>query len=356
LIDVAKFWTFPVPGTDAFMAVARDWEGFVFLNPTAAWIWQNLSITDLYSAYSKRFEITLEQSRSDVEGMFANWAKWPPPPVSYEAEIHTTIALIDRNIRFKLGDVTFLLQFLTSGIADEVIPRVSNLKPSQLPPDHTFVLSEQNDGVSISLNGSLLGVEPFVNSARGLLLQEVARLATPCRTFRAILHAGVVGDAKGCVILAGASFSGKSTLCAALMQAGYTCYGEDSAALTPAYQVAGMPFAISLRKGSWHLFPQLERPRFIPSNLNGDSPMVPPVGIVLVEYDSQAEALHVEEVNTFDALVSLQHSGFWIEHTHTGVESFLQWISNQPIYRLRYSNLNAAVAQVAKFITDPKPS
>jgi hypothetical protein len=128
------------------------------------------------------------------------------------------------------------------------------------------------------------------------------------------------------------------------------CYSDDSACLTTGFQVAGMPFALSLRESSWHLFPHLDRPRFLPSNLNGTSPSAPPVALIFVEYRPEVHITTLESIATFDALVALQESGFWVQPTKPAIKAVLDWLSRLAIHRLRYSDLNEAVARVRSLL------
>lgn len=317
-----KFWTFPVPHSDALVVAPRDWEGLLLLNPPAAAVWRETG------------EPNLDQFRPA-----------PDPPLPQSPRFETlpieTNCLVD--------GTTFRFRFANVEIADEISPRLAALPLSNAPPTHTFSLCETPSGIAIFRDDVCLGFEPLAAGARIILLPEIARLAVPDRDFIAILHGGAAGTRESCVIVAGASFSGKSTLCVALMQAGLLCYSDDSACLTFDFKIVGMPFAVSLRESSWPLFPNLDRPRFLPSNLNGTSPAVRPAAMIFVNYQPDAPTT-LEPVATFDALVGLQQSGFGVEHTEPAIHAFVDWISHLPIYELTYSSLPEAVAVVRNLL------
>jgi hypothetical protein len=354
LVDYRRSWTFPFPGTDSFALFAADWEGLLLLNSTAGWIWANCDLPNLPEAYADQFGICLDQAREDIELSFDAWSQWRRP------DIPAAVPAIPANFQystanFAVSDVVFCIGFGSHAIEAELNPRLAPIALSEKPPGpnaprHIFQLFEHSDGTAVFHNGVHLATELLVTGARAILLQELTRLAVPGRDFSAILHAGAVGNQHACVILAGASFSGKSTLCATLMQSGLLCYSDDSACLTTDFQIAGMPFAISIREGSWQLFPQFDKPRFIPSNLNGTSPTAPPIALVFVEYCSDAEITTFEPVPVFDALVALQESGCWIKHEPAAITAFLAWFSQLPIHRLRYSRLDEAMAKVHELL------
>ena len=102
--------------------------------------------------------------------------------------------------------------------------------------------------------------EQKIVGARAILLQEMIRACDPARTVPVILHAGACGTDTAGILLAGASYSGKSTLCAALMARGLRCYADDSAIIDEELRVAGMPFPLTLRKSAWPALRGLIRP------------------------------------------------------------------------------------------------
>lgn len=65
---------------------------------------------------------------------------------------------------------------------------------------------------------------------------------------RVFVHAGVVGWQGRAIVIPGRSFSGKSSLVAALVKAGATYYSDEYAVLDPEGKVHPFPLPISLRK------------------------------------------------------------------------------------------------------------
>lgn len=343
-----KSWTFLIPGTDCIAVFFRDWEGLFVLNSTASWIWQHLGDPNLSESYAACFGISQAKAQEDIALTLDGWSQWKAPSNPLPDVLRTRPENPSVLRQYQLNGTFFSIAFATDEIAAELVPRLAQIElNSPRAVDHAFHLSRHPEGTAIYRDGVHIATEPLITGARAVLLQELTQLAVPDRRFTLILHAGAVGNQDAAVILAGASFSGKSTLCTALMQSGLLCYSDDSACLTTDYRVAGLPFALALREGSWPLFPHLDRPRFIPSNLNGTSPTAPPVALIFVDYNRHAQVTTLESVRIFDALVALQQSGFWVEPSQSAITTFLDWLSRLPIYRLRYSNLNEAVSQVS---------
>ncbi len=94
---------------------------------------------------------------------------------------------------------------------------------------------------------------------------------------RIFVHAGVVGWKGGAIVIPGRSFTGKSTLVAALVRAGATYYSDEYAVLDPKGRVHPYPRPLSLRG------PDGEPPRRLTADeLGGRDATAPlPVGLVL---------------------------------------------------------------------------
>ena len=341
-------WAFPVSGSDCLVVASPDREGLLLLNPTAAWIWRNAHLPDIASAYASHFDISIQQAEADLGSTFAFWDQLEPASSPPPSSIHFAVPPISSTCRLK--HTTFLIRFANSEMADELRPRLATLEVPASTPDHILELCEHPTGTAVYRNGIRFAVEPLITAARAIVLQEITRLAVPNRDFIAILHAGAIGNSETCVILAGASFSGKSTLCAALMLSGLLCYSDDSALLTTDFKIAGMPFALSIREGSWPLFPQLDRPRFLPSNLNGTTPTAPPQALIFVNYQPDAQTTVLEAVEPFEALIAINQAGFWVDHTQPSIAAFIDWLARIPIHRLTYSDLQSATATVRSLL------
>ena len=327
-ISSSTVWQFALE--DALVLARPDLEVLFGLNPTAEFLWLQFvshnSSSSVATLLSNRFAIPLEQAREDAQATFQSFSEFlslsAPAPLGPKDE-PTDAPFFSAN--YEIQSVRFHLNLSSQALAQEIAPRLSALQVPNADPHHTFSLYEEVDGVSLFRNGVRFARESLVTGSRALLLQELIRLAVPNRDFRAILHAGAVGTPNACVILAGASLSGKSTLCCAMMQAGMLCYSDDSACFTPEFEVAGMPFALAMREGE----------RFRPSNL-GHSPAAPPVALVFVNYQPGAPIV-LEPLSAFESFLKLQESGFWVEHTEASIGSFLRWLSDVPRYQLTYS-------------------
>ncbi len=314
------------------------------LNPTAKFLWRHFVTDNSKSAaacaLSNQFGIPLSQAEQDAQAAFENFSEFvslaAPVPLG---PLHEPTDSPFLSAIYGIENVRFRLNLSSQELAQEIAPRLSALQVPDAEPHYHFSLYEEPDGVSLFKNGVRFAKEPLITGSRALLLQELTRLAVANRDFRVILHAGAAGTPNACVILAGASLSGKSTLCCALMQAGMLCYSDDSACLTADFQVAGMPFALAMREGE----------RFRRSKLDGLSPAAPPVALVFVNYQP-GSAVSLQPLSAFESFLKLQQSGFWVEHTEASIGSFLRWLSDVPRFELTYSALPDGISTVSALL------
>ena len=366
-IGVPDLWQFPLG--NELVIVRPDVEGLFLLNATARLLWEErkrgASHEDAVRTFVDVYGLSAATARRDIESTLAQWSAGilapggnckSPDHAEGAFEKHEGAVRID----CVLNNHGFRVILDPGDLVDEIAPRLDRVRVSAFPADapvSTFTLANGSDRVFVFRDGIPIAQEDKTAGARAILLQEMTRLSDKSRRLQAILHAGACGTSAGCVVLAGASHAGKSTLCAALMAQGLYCYSDDSAVIDRAFRVAGMPFPLALRQSSW----QLLRPRltsleqvgmhrradaevyFLPSNLPGSSsPSVPIKALVFVEYQRGATTA-LRPLKAFDTLLALQRSGFWVEHDRASIARFLAWLTLLPTHRLTYSSIDEAV-------------
>jgi hypothetical protein len=346
-------WEFPFD--DGLVLVRPRNPGFYILNPTAALIWrdrsQNQSAVELASAFTTRFHIDPETARRDIENTLADWNQGMlapcPAPHSLRSPVPSSAEL--RPVDCQVNGVAMRV-FLDSGaIWDEIAPRLDPLRIPGGQDAIQFTVAASSGKVLVFRESQCIAREDLVTGARAVLLQAMVSREEPL----AILHAGGCGG----VLLAGGSYSGKSTLCAALMAGGLPYHCDDSAVLSHDFRVHPMPFPLALRQGSWALIearsqafrmaPRQARQgpevRFLePSNVSGPAAVG---ALVFVQYQDGSNTA-LTKLDTFDALLALQKSGFWVEHSESGIRQFLAWLEKIPKFQLQYSKLPDAEAAV----------
>lgn len=328
---------FAVPG--GLVVSADGLSGLVLLNPSAAFIWSlnrsGSSPGQISARLAEVFEIPLESAQRDVQTCLHNWR-----------------GLFGTETGYHWNGVAFSVILDSPELEAEILPRLSHLLAPELSSRaHSFTLRvKQAD-------------EPNVAAARALLLQNITQRLYGS-DWLAILHAGACGKASAgggpdsCVIFPASSHSGKTTLAAALLHSGLRFYADDSVCVEANSRlIPAMPFALAVREGSWPLladlfpgFPDLEiverfgqRVRFLPPPVRQSRAAAR--AMVFTSYEPSAE-FEVRSMNTFEALLQLKESGFWVDPER--VPEFLEWVQSMPVYQVRYSGLDAAV----RFLTE----
>lgn len=211
------------------------------------------------------------------------------------------------------------------------------------------------------------GLQPFTPLAMGEAFALLEWGMNWCITGHChqwvILHAAVLERGGRAVILPAPPGSGKSTLCAALMGAGWrllsdelTLIDPDSGLITPS------PRPVSLKNASIDVIrrrlPHVPMGPVAHDTLKGtvchlkasddsvaraDEP-ARPVWVVFPKYDPQA-SLEVQARGKADALLELQRNAFNRHvHGHAGFHAVANVLDASQVYDLRYSDLDRALA------------
>jgi hypothetical protein len=117
-----------------------------------------------------------------------------------------------------------------------------------------------------------------------------------------------------------------------------------------------MHFALMVREGSWPViserFPAFENlPIYIrygetvkflqPGRQVADS-VAQGCAIVFSKWEADAKT-GSKSLTTFDALVRLKGSGFWLAHDRESIRIFIEWLQRLPVFELVYSDVDDAV-------------
>jgi len=160
-------------------------------------------------------------------------------------------------IRTGSGAISFEAFGVTMSVAtnrDEARERIPEVLPpgsracSDVDAKHRLAILGDDRGMYAVAAG---GVSLFEELSLDTALEGVERELRMCvareAPDRIFIHAGVVGHAGGAMLLPGDSYTGKTTLVAALVRAGATYYSDEYAALDSEGLVHPYPKPLSLR-------------------------------------------------------------------------------------------------------------
>jgi len=372
----ASIWEFP---GDGYSVLARpDFQGLFLLNSSACAIWdlvrQGAPADQIAVAYSELFGISQSVAAADVQATIEAWRTQLLAPESYntgkdlQAPVPPAkVPGLDEAIfvsHYSLNGISFRMAIHDPELVEEFAPRLAPLKADTTAADIAFDLVSTQEGVLVFRDGILFLQEALPSSARAILLPELVRLSLHREEdWLAILHASSCGTADRSVLFPAAGEQGKSTLVAALMHAGLSFYCEDSAAVERhTLRVARMPFSLMIREGSWPLlqsrFPELAKApvmhryghkvRFLPP-MPSTSASASVLALIFIRLDTSGPAT-LRKLETFESLLRLQQSGFWVAHDRSSIQTFLDWIRLLPSYELAYSDLDEATRLVRQVL------
>ncbi|MFH5927189.1 PqqD family peptide modification chaperone [Roseomonas xinghualingensis] len=214
---------------DSFGVSASDAAGFV---RTAFADWNRHGFLD-GSALIAPAE-PMEATEQAVEQYGAKLLQGTPPFAE-----ERSYTLLSSNLR---------IRFTAAEQAAVVHPVLAHFENADACSDAVVDVVQSGDGIAVYLDGeecgSCCGVEELAPLIKGLVWST----AVNRHDFFLGIHAGVVGGQSGAMLLPGSPGSGKSSLTAALVQAGFQYYSDEMALLRDDdFYVLPVPFSLCVK-------------------------------------------------------------------------------------------------------------
>ncbi len=344
------------------------------LNPTAALAWVLLrdgaTLPEAAASFSHAFNVSSEVAQRDIEAVWSNWKTTVlARPSAAGGDIPKLVlkhpSIFDKRYAFNDRWISVVLH--DESLIHEIVPRLSHLEgasASEFGGELQITLDDK--GCHLFSNGTWVATEEEPADIRVLFLQEFVRLAHPGFRWMGCLHAAACGAKSRCVILAGETHSGKTTLAAVLMHSGLTLYSEDTVPIEASrFAIPSVPSALMIREPSWPLvserFPDLvsipaqerygQRVKFLPPRQADSSTTGKAIALVFCQWEAGSVPITPLRLNTADAFARLISTGFWLAHDKAIIGKFCEWIQSLAIYEITYSDVAAAAEFVERIIT-----
>jgi hypothetical protein len=270
---------------------------------------------------------------------------------------------------YGLLDLHFRLHVSPGNLCDRIEPLLAPLvldAPPDRPPLQIDLRGEGGRFV-LTADGERFGRCALSSQVVPMLKASLLQFALQrSRDFGAI-HAAAVGRNGRCILLPGASSSGKSTAAAALVSAGLQLLGDDTVVLAGNDLAArAVPFAICVKRGAWNLlagrFPDLlEQP--VHDRIDGQRvrylapPRVAagarteagwPVSAIVFLNRKDGGTAELSALPPFEALQRLLKGFYPLADGLDAekVERLLGWIGRTQSFELRFSSLDDCVSHV----------
>jgi hypothetical protein len=178
-----------------------------------------------------------------------------------------------------------------------------------------------------------------------------------------VFHASAVSDNKKSILLLGDSGNGKSTSLALLQANGFNCLADDFVPIDcQKKEVYSFPSAISIKKNSLEcllpIYPELENSaeyhfkslnkivRFLVPQNSGGKKHLPCKALVFIKYKKGSDLIikPISRIEAFEKLVP----DSWLSPIPKNANTFLNWFSDLPCYKLIYSDNDKMISTVTK--------
>lgn len=269
---------------------------------------------------------------------------------------------------YRLGEVVVRVTCHPAEVAAAFAPLAAPARVSDLgPAEVRIALFRAGGAFVLNCDGRVVERLDTASAARWAMVRQLVARARR-RPWLALLHAGALALPAGALLLCGDSGTGKSSLLAGLVHAGFRFMADD---MVPLEAGSGLvwpvPLAISIKQGSWPalraLFPELaeaEVVRFGGRTMRYlwpgaravpvDSAGCPAAAVLFPQYVEGAPAA-LSRLDPVEALTRLGEGGSVLPATDAGLTEFLAWWGRLPAYRLTYGQLDEAARAVRAWTT-----
>jgi len=373
---------------DAVLVFSEKAQALFRLNPTAAIIWsgleQGLPPHEIAGELAEEFSILPDLTDADVGRAIAEWTTLgllvsnaesdvaPERSLNWKDPVETgrefsglsSTTRFPSRFAFTLAECGIAVRCSQPRQAGSVRPIFAHLVSE---PRHVNAVIDvvYYQGSHVVVRGQrVVGRCSSLNEIGPLLSQEALRVAYRSRDFLVAVHAAVLGGRNGCIVLAGKSAVGKTTLAAGLMRAGFRFFTDEVAIVDRATgQVLPCPASLRVKDGSWDtiagVWPNLKsvadtiapagfRIRYVApvpgSFASGIDEASPVRHLVFPRYSPEAST-DLVPMSRAEALEVLQETGCEMKGSLTSrtIADLVDWIKGINCYRMEVSSLSEAV-------------
>ena len=278
--------------------------------------------------------------------------------------------------RYRLLNSTFYVTYNDAELRELIHPLLAHLEDGSPPALHKeeLLLARTAGGFIIFLNGEIQVVSDTPDGMGPLLKDLLLRKALSDHGYLFHLHAAVLERNGRCLLLPGASGSGKTCLTAGLLHAGWNYLSDETAPLDHAsLRVRPVPMAMALKKGAWDVLQPYQRTiRTLPIHLREDGKRVrylppprasmapdrfdgyPVSWIIFPRFKAGRRSGSLVPVSKSEALQLLfgQCLSMPVDLDCSTVEGIVTWIRGIQTFLLTSSDLERAIGPIHGMVDD----
>jgi hypothetical protein len=234
---------------DEGLLIAQPVDDRIFLlNGSARFMWERLiegvDESKIPALIAAHYGIDLARASRDFRKTLRRW--------------HTEGLMRPNCARhcYEIARLAFDIHYHDAGLAGILLPMLTHLTtaaPRQSPPGLEIDLEKRSNKIVLRINGVEKLRTADVDKVIQKLIFSLFCHVSANADWLVSLHASAIGCAGGCVLMPGASGSGKSSLAAALLSFKTMKYVTEDVALLERATLAVIPVPtpITLKSGSW---------------------------------------------------------------------------------------------------------
>jgi hypothetical protein len=263
--------------------------------------------------------------------------------------------------QYQFLDSVFSLGFASVELRELVDPIFQHLTTQAKARDFCLDIIYISHGFGVRHGGSVIGRCTSQREVGPLLHGLVGLLAIRRYKYLLAIHASCLGRSGNALLLPGRSGSGKTTITAALMTAGWDYMSDDTALLLPqTLGCVGVPYALTIKESAWPILrryhPSIDR---APIHLRSDERLVRylcprshgssvPRPVRWVGFPHRSTTSSMRLLDQIEGLYRMLEHCCAIPHLLSSgdIQLLLDWSANTRFFEFATTDIDEAVAQV----------
>jgi hypothetical protein len=352
------------PIGDGLIIARRHGQRLYALNETARRLWAcraaGMGEARMAEELVENYGIDPDIAARDVEATLRQWRD-----ESLIDSDYPTLSCV-------VGGCHMLVRLGPPDIYQAMRPLLANFIEDESTPGRrpaVIEVTERNGKYLVSTGSETSSLAPTIDAAIETIETGMLQQVFNAVDWQFSMHSAAVGNPKGCILLAGESGRGKSTLLAGLLADGFDYVADDLTLILPPHlAVLPIPMPLALKRGSWAALearlPGLAEARVFRRGGRDVKYWVPPAeriarepvpirAIVFPKYgkDLPFAATRLSPFHAIERLMKAP-TRIGIPLAHEAVAGLANLIEACPVYDVAYGDGQSASQWVGKLLAD----